>query len=55
MARAEMVVRTISRACVPGQGRPRCIVTRLSHITTSPLRQRCRYVYDLSVASSIRR
>ena len=33
---AEMVVRTISRASCAGHGRPRCIVARLSHITTSP-------------------
>src|SRR5215470_4813773 len=38
---AEMVVRTISRASCAGHGRPRCMVARLSHMTTSPLRQLC--------------
>src|SRR5262245_26903006 len=38
---AEIVVRTIRRASCAGQGRPRCMVARLSHITTSPLRQVC--------------
>ena len=33
---AEIVVRTISRASCAGHGRPRCMVARLSHITTSP-------------------
>jgi hypothetical protein len=41
-SRAEMVVRTIKRDCVPGNGRPRCIEARLSHMTTSPGRQRWR-------------
>jgi hypothetical protein len=40
ISRAEMVVRTTSLACVPGQGRPRCIVARLSHSITSPARHR---------------
>src|SRR5262245_37489462 len=35
---ADMVVRTICRGSFAGQGRPRCMVARLSHITTSPLR-----------------
>jgi hypothetical protein len=39
---AEIVVRTISRASCEGHGRPRCMVARLSHITTSPLRHWCR-------------
>jgi hypothetical protein len=30
---AEMVVRTMRRASWAGQGRPRCMVARLSHIT----------------------
>src|SRR3954471_6578021 len=34
---AEIVVRTIRRASCAGHGRPRCMVARLSHITTSPL------------------
>ena len=38
---AEIVVRTISRASCAGHGRPRCIVARLSHITTSPLFHWC--------------
>jgi len=38
---AEIVVRTMSRASCAGQGRPRCRVARLSHMTTSPLRQVC--------------
>jgi alpha-ketoglutarate-dependent 2,4-dichlorophenoxyacetate dioxygenase len=38
---AETVVRTISRASCAGQGRPRCMVARLSHISTSPLCQTC--------------
>ena len=36
---AEIVVRTIRRASYAGPGRPRCMVARLSHMTTSPLRQ----------------
>ena len=36
---AEIVVRTMNRASCAGHGRPRCIVARLSHMTTSPLRQ----------------
>jgi len=36
---AEIVVRTMKRASCAGHGRPRCIVARLSHMTTSPLRQ----------------
>src|SRR5262249_29312893 len=36
---AEIVVRTMSRASCAGHGRPRCMVARLSHMTTSPLRQ----------------
>ena len=39
---AEIVVRTIRRASCAGHGRPRCMVARLSHITTSPLRHWCR-------------
>jgi len=39
---AEIVVRTISRASCAGHGRPRCMVARLSHITTSPPRHWCR-------------
>ena len=39
---AETVVRTISRPSCAGQGRPRCMVARLSHMITSPLRQLCR-------------
>jgi hypothetical protein len=39
---AEIVVRTIRRASCAGQGRPRCMVARLSHMTTSPLRHWCR-------------
>ena len=38
---AEIVVRTMSRAWWAGHGRPRCMVARLSHMTTSPLRQVC--------------
>ena len=38
---AEIVVRTMSRASWAGHGRPRCMVARLSHMTTSPLRQVC--------------
>ena len=38
---AEIVVRTISRASCAGHGRPRCMVARLSHITTSPLFHWC--------------
>ena len=38
---AEIVVRTIKRASFAGQGRPRCIVARLSHITTSPFCHAC--------------
>jgi hypothetical protein len=41
-SRAWIVVRTITRGSSSGQGRPRCIVARLSHITTSPWRQRWR-------------
>jgi hypothetical protein len=40
-AAAEIVVRTMRRASSAGQGRPRCMVARLSHMTTSPLRQLC--------------
>ena len=36
---AEIVVLTISRASFAGQGRPRCIVAQLSHMTTSPVFQ----------------
>jgi hypothetical protein len=32
-------VRTMRRASCAGHGRPRCMVARLSHMTTSPLRQ----------------
>ncbi len=39
---AEIVVRIIRRASCAGHGRPRCMVARLSHITTSPLRHWCR-------------
>jgi hypothetical protein len=39
---AEIVVRTIRRASCAGHGRPRCMVARLSHMTTSPLRHWCR-------------
>ncbi len=39
---AWIVVRTMSRASCAGHGRPRCMVARLSHITTSPLRHACR-------------
>ena len=35
---AEMEVRIISRGSCDGQGRPRCIVAHLSHITTLPWR-----------------
>ena len=38
---ADIVVRTMSRASCAGQGRPRCIVALLSHMTTSPVRQLC--------------
>ncbi len=41
-SRAWMVVRTITRGSASGQDRPRCSVARLSHITTSPGRQRWR-------------
>jgi hypothetical protein len=33
---AEIVVRTIRRGSGAGHGRPRCMVARLSHMTTSP-------------------
>ena len=39
---AEMVVLIISRGSSAGHGRPRCMVARLSHITTSPFRHLCR-------------
>ena len=39
---AEIVVRTIRRGSCAGHGRPRCMVARLSHITTSPSRHWCR-------------
>src|SRR5690606_8716988 len=51
---AEIVVRTIERNWLGPQGLPRCIVARLSHMTTSPGFQLCTYVCSGSVARAIR-